>query len=177
MTTLGNTKLVDYGIQNEDSDIRAHVGVLAGKVYVYTTRHALDVLGNKKYPVRNVSRNPQGIITAQGYAVPVVDIKPATINAEALIQREQFSADDNESIKGEKAVNVVQSLLRGGRFPLPVNPVIVQDVEMQHKGLDIIVRGTWRIQVKCDYRCGHGHIDCTGNLFLQVRECNPFGYK
>ncbi len=174
--TLGNTKLFDYGIQNEQSDIRAHVGVLACKVYVYSTRHALDVLNRNSYKVRSVSKNDLGIVTAQGYAVPVDHINPFVIDAKQLIEKQQFDMTDSETVKGEKAVNVVQSLLRVGRFPLPVNPIIVNDIEMQRNGEDILVRGSWRIQVKCDYRCGHGDSECTGNLFLQIKECNPFRY-
>ncbi len=45
---------------------------------------------------------------------------------------------------------------------------------MQIRGVDIVVRGQWRIQVKCDYDAGRGKDGSgTGNLFLQVAERNP----
>lgn len=174
--TLGNTKLVDYGIHNEQSDLRAHVGVMAGKVYVYSTRKAVILLSQKTYRLRDVVNMKLKIVTAQGYAVPVQDIAPAIVDAADLIGQQMFAPLDDESVKGNKAVAVVQSLLRRGRFPLPANPLIVEDIDMQRSGLDVVVKGKWRIQVKCDYYCGNG-VGCTGNLFLQVAECNPLGHK
>jgi hypothetical protein len=40
---LQNTKLVDYGIQTEESDLRAHVCVNARQVYVYPTKKGVEV--------------------------------------------------------------------------------------------------------------------------------------
>jgi len=77
------------------------------------------------------------------------------------------------SVKGAKAVRVVTELLRIGWFPLPVDPQIIDDVDMQIKGTDINVRASFKIQVKCDYKGGIGP-GCTGRLYLQVAENNPF---
>lgn len=178
----GNTKLVEYGIQNEQSDIRAHVGVLAGKVYVYSTVRGLatlrDGLAKGLYQPRaaytNVGHRGQ-VQTATGYAVPVANIKHVAIDAAGIITAQGFSETDSTTAKGNKAQNVVEYLLKRGLFPLPVAPEIVRDIDMQRQGLDIVVTGRWRIQVKCDWRAGTGHPQCTGNLFLQVAECNPFG--
>ena len=46
------SELVDYGIQTEDSDIRAHVSVVAGKVYVFPTKLAVALVKSGKYPER-----------------------------------------------------------------------------------------------------------------------------
>lgn len=179
----GNTKLVDYGIQNEQSDIRAHVAVLAGKVYVYSTVKGLATLQagiqqgiyTPRGAYTEVGHRGEKLQTATGYAVPVADIKHMAIDAAALIKLQNFAETDSTTVKGNKAVAVVQALLRHGLFPLPVSGEIVTDVHMQRSGLDVVVQGRWRIQVKCDWRAGSGAPGCTGNLFLQTAECNPFG--
>lgn len=180
----GNSVLVEYGVQNEASDIRAHVGVLAGKVYVYSTKRGLSVMNagveRGAYTLRPAyTTTPDGhrLTTAMGCPVPVADLQPYEIDAAALIERVGFSECDSTSTKGAKAIQVVAALLRSGSFPLPVNGEIVEDVDMQRQGLDIVVSGRWRIQVKCDYRGGRGHPDCTGRLYLQTHECNPFGHN
>ena len=182
-TKQGNTVLVQYGIQTEQSDLRAHVGVLAGKVYVYSTVKGLATLqaGIQQgiYAPRGayteVGHRGEKLQTATGYPVPVGHIKHMAIEAAALIKAQGFAETDSTTVKGDKAVAVVQALLRHGLFSLPTASEIVTDVQMQRSGLDVVVRGQWRIQVKCDWRCGTGAPGCTGNLFLQVAECNPFG--
>jgi len=84
------------------------------------------------------------------------------------------------SVKGEWAVQVVRKLLQYGYFPLWGNTEIIDDLDIQIKGIDVIVTTRARIQVKCDFDGGEprrpGPIGqrITGNLFLQVAECNPF---
>lgn len=181
-TKIGNISLVDYGIQTEQSDIRAHVGVLSGKVYVYSTVKGLETLqaGVEKglyraLPVHTAVGHRGLVQTATGYAVPVAHIRHMAIDAADIIKAQGFSESDNTTAKGDKAVAVVEHLLRRGLFPLPVQPAIVSDINLQREGLDLVVRGSWRIQVKCDWRAGTGAPGCTGNLFLQTQECNPFG--
>lgn len=180
----GNTKLVEYGIQNEQSDLRAHVGVLAGKVYVYSTVKGLatlrDGLAKGLYQPRAAytevgHRGGAKLQTATGYAVPVGHIRHVAVEAADIIKAQGFIETDSTTAKGAKAQNVVEYLLRRGLFPLPVAAEIVQSIDMQRQGLDLVVRGTWRIQVKCDWRAGTGAPGCTGNLYLQTAECNPFG--
>lgn len=90
-----------------------------------------------------------------------------------IMEKAEFHPDDSTSEKGDQAVRVVQWLLKAGRFPLWTHGDIIGDKDMQVQGYDIIVRMKARIQVKCDWRAGDKP-GCTGNLFLQVRECNPF---
>ena len=67
--TDGNTKLVEYGIHNEGSDIRAHVCVLARRVYVFPTANALACIDAGDYPRRPVYTQINGVstVTAEGY--------------------------------------------------------------------------------------------------------------
>jgi len=48
----------------------------------------------------------------------------------------------------------------------------VEEKDMQISGWDITVKLNFRIQIKCDWKCGLGD-GCTGNLFIQIAERNP----
>lgn len=174
---LGETKpdyLVEYGILNERSDYRAHVCVLAETVYVFPTRSAIKAIQSGKYDGKPAYQPGYNKPTAWGFPVPVRDLERVIpLWAKVTIQAAAFCEDDSTSVKGDKAVKVVAALLKAGWFPLPVNPKIISDAEMQITGLDIYVRAECRIQVKCDYKGGVGR-SCTGNLYLQTAEINPF---
>jgi len=167
------SRLVNYGIQNEESDIRAHVGVLAGKVYVYRTADGLMAIEQWQGEARPAYQPGVSYPTALGYPLPWRNIhRVLAIPCKGFIDYEQFSDSDSTSSKGEKASSVVERLIRSGYFPLPADPTVIKDSSIQRKGIDLIVSGKWRIQVKCDFRAGDGP-GCTGNLFLQVAESNP----
>lgn len=180
---LGNTQLFEHGIHTEKSDLRAHVCVNAERVYVFPSSHAVDLIESGKY--RKVPAftdvNGRSIRTAEGYLVPwrhIPYIREVNITSimRWFVDKYGFSEQDTTSEKGNKAVFIVSHLLRIGHFPLPMHPMIVKDVEMQREGDDIIVQSRHRIEVKCDFRGGGTWTrggDVTGNLFLQVAECNP----
>lgn len=178
--TIGEMKpdhLHDYGIQNEGSDLRAHVCVLARTVYVYPTACGVKAVESGKYKARPAKQPGYQAATAWGFLVPPDEIEHCIpVGARNLIEAAGFNKDDTTTIKGEKAVAVVARLLRIGYFPLPVDPKIVLDADMQIAGTDIVVQAKFRIQVKCDYEGGKGMI-CTGNLYLQTAEINPFKRK
>jgi len=171
---IGNTKLVDHGITTERSDLRAHVCVNAGMVYVFKTSKAVEVIENGNY--KRVDVYTQGIITAQGHAVPVMDIDPIEIYASRLIGKAKFEVDAKTSDKGDRAVWVIEKLLEKGKIPIPFDSKFVTDSQIQKQGFDLVVHANFRIEVKCDYRGGlpRVHNMTTGNLFLQIAECNPF---
>lgn len=127
-----------------------------------------------KYKARPGYQKGYDSPTSMGFLVPPKDIaRCVPIPAKAIIDLYKFSEGDNTSAKGEKAVLVVAKLLRYGWFPLPVDPQIIEDADMQITGTDINVHAKFKIQVKCDYKGGEGS-GCTGNLFLQTAEINPF---
>lgn len=172
----GNTKLIEYGIQNEQSDLRAHVCVLAEKVYVYRTVDGISAMQSGKY--RSKPAYTADIVTAWGYIVPALDIPSITWAniPRSWLDKLQFSEMESTSSKGEKAIKVVKGLLNRGYFPLlPLTVTEIEDTQLQISGADIHVTLNMQvsIQVKCDYRGGVGD-GCTGNLYLQTAECNPF---
>ena len=181
---LGNTRLVEHGIQTEQSDLRAHVCPVARKVYVYPTKRGLEAIDSGKF--RSVPGYQDGIktATAKGYLVPPFEIKECvaiSLRAEAWDYL-KFSEHDTLSSKGHKAEKLILQMLKRGLFPVPALPDTVTDKDIQIRGADIIIkagkltRDDIVIQVKCDYRGGERSDGGTGNLFLQTEECNPFGY-
>lgn len=181
--SIGNVKIVEYGIQTEDSDWRAHVCVNAGKVYVFPTKLAVQFIrkGNYRLVAVNTRIGGREILTAHGHLIPALSLpRVVPVSARSIIDRAHFNDEDSTTIKGEKAVDVVQTLLRIGWFPLPWDTSIVEDIGMQRGGLDIVVSGSHKIQVKCDYEGGEpvkSSPRVTGNLFLQIDECNPLRAK
>lgn len=175
---LGETKpsyLIDYGIQNEGSDIRAHVCVLAQTVYVYPTICGVKAMQSGKYVGRPGKQHGYDKPTSWGYLVPSMEIaRCVPISVTSMIEAFDFSPEHDTSTKGAKAVALVAKLLKIGWFPLPVDPQIIEDAQMQISGTDINVDAKFRIQVKCDYTGGGVKPRCTGNLFLQTAEINPF---
>jgi hypothetical protein len=79
------------------------------------------------------------------------------------------------SERGAAAVHVVCELLRLGRFPLFYENVEEsKDLKIQISGADVVVTGTHRIQVKCDYPAAPRELGGFGNLYIQIQEHNPF---
>jgi hypothetical protein len=180
MRAQGNRELVNHGIQNEESDIRAHVGVYAQKVYVFRTEAGREVI-QREPPYRCVPVYTGSIQTAEGYVVPARDIEgccgygiPEDIFAMSGIG--QLPEYGYQGQKGKAATYIVNQMLKRGLIPIPITVTEVDDQAMQIRGVDVQARVDIAIQVKCDYRAGQGsHPRCTGNLFLQTKECNPWG--
>lgn len=174
---LGNTELVEYGIQNEDSDIRAHVCVAVQRVYVYPTASGVEAINSGKYRKLPAYTRVNGtrIKTAEGFVIPPAHLRKCVYMPipDHLIDRLAFNPTDSTTEKGEKAVQVITWFLRHGGFPLSVHGEVIEDQDLQVDGLDIYIRLKAKIQVKCDYNGGPKPLGGTGNLFLQVAECNP----
>jgi len=181
MGTSCNNLLHEYGIQNEQSDLRAHVCPLVRRVYVYPTVEGQRAIKGGRWPARKAYQ--PGVVgeTALGYCVPPFVIRRCValeVRAEAW-GAAHFDQNENTSEKGNKAVQFVAGMIRAGIFPLPCllkDLVEEADKAIQIKGDDITVTvGSSRIhvQVKCDYRGGDPTLGGTGNLYLQVAERNP----
>lgn len=182
---LRNTKLVEYGIQTEQSDLRAHVCVNAQQVYVYPTRYGIEAITKGNFRKVTASQPGAAFITSEGYLVPPGLIWGCLpVNASWAMQKAgPIRYSDVPDRKGEWAVVVVRLLLSRGFFPFWGTPEVIDDIDLQVKGFDLIVTSKARIQVKCDfeggspYRSGRAGERVTGNLFLQTAECNPFGRR
>ena len=174
-----NCKLVDYGIFTEQSDIRVHVGPKAQTVYVYRTSAMCEFveLNKYKYETKTASQPGYSQPTALGYCIPITDIPfIRKLNFKSYNWQSFPPVTASTSEKGAAAVNVVCELLRMGRFPLWVDNATESDSKtIQISGTDIIVTGKHRIQVKCDYPAAPREQGGSGNLYIQIKERNPFG--
>jgi len=153
----GNTKLVDYGIQNENSHIRAHVCPKVQRVYVFPTTNGVTAVGSGKYRTKPASQEGYDGVTGIGHLVPPFDIEgcvSVSINDNVWTALE-FDKREKPPVKGRKAVRLVVGMLKRGLFPFPVVAEEIRDEDLQIKGADVIVKagiiakeGTI-IQVKC----------------------------
>jgi len=165
--------LFEYGILQEKSDLRAHVSVVGECVYVFQTSSAVRAIKSHHY--HEAPAYTGSILTAMGLLVPPFDIdglRVVDIPAD-VVAAVDFNKADNTTSKGNKAVEVVRVLLNRGLFPMNAAPEIVEDKQMQISGLDILVKMEVKIQVKCDWKCGVSD-GCSGNLYLQIAESNPY---
>jgi hypothetical protein len=170
-------QLVPYGIQNDTSDIRAHVCFGEGAVYVYKTTDGLAAINTGKYQMRPATQSGVNYATAQGYLVPPMDIPNCQAiplpDAWKTSLARKVTKNDSPRVKGQWAVRVVQELLKSGKIALSATGVDITDKTEQISGGDLFVSANLRMQVKCDWDGGvNGR---TGNLYLQVAERNPFG--
>ena len=164
--------LREYGILQERTDYRAHVCFQDKCVYVYRTEAGVKAVLSGRFPKKPAGQPGVEGYTAEGYLVPPSGISGCQripIPGEWL-QRMRCRREESTTVKGEKAVQIVQAMLRAGRFPVEFRPKAVTDLKMQVDGLDITVGCKLHIQVKCDY---YGGESGTGNLYLQVAEANP----
>lgn len=177
MDFVGQRALVEYGIQTEESDYRAHVCFAAGIVYVFPTKSGKDAALSEEYPLRSASQRQLNYPTAQGYIVPPKKIENC-IGVEIpndLLGSLCPERYDDETTKGDRAVRTFQAMCMRGLVSLPLLASNVANREAQIQGKDIVITSDVSVQVKCDYFGGPKELGGTGNLFLQVRECNPFG--
>lgn len=169
--------LFEYGIFQEDSTIRAHVGVTARTVFVFRTHLMRDLIKNKNYLLRPAGQNGVTGITAEGWLVPIDDIPDLReIRWRTFPWWEAISDQDSLQIKGQKAVQVVLEILRQGLFPFWIDTKESFSSQVQIHGTDILIIGNHKIQVKCDFKAGRKPFG-TGNLYIQKAELNPFKFK
>jgi len=171
-------KLVEYGIQTDQSDMRVHVCVKAKRVYYFRTADgpkAIDPAQHRKVPARQPGVSG---VTALGYLVPPEAIKGCQWAAipDAWLKHSKLKIEPGMSTaeKGDRATLIVFGLVKTGRIPLLSDgSKIEQNIgsTLQITGVDL--RVTVDIQVKCDMNGGHKDAGGSGNLFLQTHESNP----
>lgn len=161
------TTLVDYGIQNEQADYRAHVCPMAAAVYLFPVDGALIACQLEGIKQRPVFVNGQQ--TATGFLVPPrlipgmrrIEVTPLEWRGAGL---EYGQTTDEKGRRGEELFR--RLCLNRGLFRWPVRPTTRAE---QLAGIDLIDADGVRIQVKVDYHGGEGY-NTSGNLFLQTAE-------
>jgi len=173
---IGNTKLVEYGIQNDKSDYHAHVGCIVRKAFVFKTAEAHGLILSNRYALKSVSLDG-AIVTARGYAVPLSHLKiQSVIIPPSIWDRNTICKTDSTDVKGLRAVAMVRWLLTNGRIALPLQSDIINDISLQIDGHDIVISNTLRMQIKCDFVAGEKTDGGSGNIFIQTMECNPYRF-
>lgn len=180
--TDGNRKLVKHGLENEQSDFRIHVCYLAQHIYVFPTEagfRAVVHAQKSKEQLKSATQPGVNHVTSRGYVVPVSRIDEIR---EILIPHDIYSTCviaqyDSTSMKGKKALVIVVDMLKSNMISLPLQIGIVTDKDIQIRGGDITIQSKLVLQVKCDYKGGSKkhNKQVTGNLYLEVEECNPLG--
>jgi hypothetical protein len=181
--TVGNTQLVEHGIQNEHSCIRAHVCPIVQRVYVFPTQAAIELIGSGSYLAVPGYQKSIDVPTAMGYLVPPMDIPGCVALCVRDLAWEHMSFSDTDSLfsKGRKATVFVLQMIKRGLFPLPAFGEEISEQDLQVNGEDIVIHANTLchndiiVQVKCDFKGGEADLGGTGNLYLQIAECNPFG--
>jgi len=178
----GNTHLVSYGIQTETSDYHVHVAYLSQHIYIFPTNIGKAIVEKKNYQqskdVFSQSDSGQKIKTAKGFPVGVGEFSEIQ---EVLIpydihQKHSIHKGMSTTMMGRLAVVITVEMLKRHLINLPLDINEINEKCLQIQGSDIIVKMNTRLQVKCDFRGGSKRYNqkCTGNLFLQTHECNPF---
>lgn len=173
---MGQRSLVDYGIQTDESDYRAHVGFAGGIVYFFETQKGQEVLegGNYIYKRGRIPNAPQD--TFGGYPVPWKDVggcQEIDIPADILDKYKPKKTDTTYK-KGDAAIATIKAMLLRGLIPVNLMGVEVEEKDLQIRGEDIIVSANFSIQVKCDWMAGRGG---WGNLFFQTEEIHLKGIQ
>lgn len=165
------TELVEYGIQSEKSDIRAHVCAKDKTVYVFPTANGLEAIRRYAPLLRPATQPGVDGITALGWLVKKEWIMDLRIIRFHWRWWGHFKPNFSSSRKGKFAVACVRESMRRGYFPIWFDGIEEENLDVQIAGTDILIFAHKRVQVKCDYP-----ISDTGNLFLQKAECNPLNY-
>lgn len=167
-----SAELFEYGIQTEDSDIRAHVSVVNKTIYAYQTFKGVEAV--EKYKPKEAYAGQPNVDghTAKGWLVRPEWIDGLMkLNFVSWPYWTSFNRNMTTSEKGNLAVKCVCDCMKKGRFPFWINATEEDRQNIQIKGVDIVVFCRKKIQVKCDWYSGP--FPGTGNLFLQSAERNP----
>ena len=165
------TDLFEYGITDEQSDIRAHVSLPGRQVLVCRTLDMVELLRTNNYPAKPGYQDGVDHATAYGFLVPLNDIQPQFVLVSQRFPWDKWNHDTMDcGQKGDMAVACVRAAICANKFPLWVCGYVNNDKELDIEGTDIIVSAKRRIQVKYDARAYPGG---SGNLYIQTHECNP----
>lgn len=166
--------LREYGILTEQSDIRAHVSVACGIVYVFPTFRGIEAIRRYTPELRLAGQPGVSGPTGQGFLVKtewIMDLVRVPFSEPFW---PCFDMEMSTSEKGSLAVEVVCFLMGEGKFPFWLKAGETTNKDLQIRGTDIVVSCKKRVQVKCDWR-GGDRPKGSGNLFLQKAERNPLG--
>jgi len=145
---MGQSGLVDYGIQNEHSHIRAHVCPVVRRVYVYKTQDGIAAINTGNHRQTHGYQDGVTSPTASGYLVPPFEISGCVSIAFAprvwKHKSLRFSQSDNLKEKGAKAECLIRQMLVRGLFPIAIVATKITSKDLQMRGGDIIINSNFQ---------------------------------
>jgi len=172
-------ELVEYGIRNELSDIRAHLCFKTKTLYAFPTKSGLEdmerCISERKTTYKYGYQRGINYATGGGYPIPWNEIKNLKRVRMDDDWFKNYAGPEKMTTSeiGDMAVEIVMRLMREGRFPFFVDPSFCLDADLQRRGMDIHVNGKWKIEVKGETYGGEKERGGSGNLFFQTHELNP----
>ncbi len=139
-------------------------------LFQYKTEFMKELLSKNHFSLMPAYQD--SIKTAEGFLVPYNNEIITSIFL-PQIKKEYLNFIDDTSIKGNRAIKIVAHALKRGMVAFPFNISEVYEKELQLQGKDIIAISSFQIQVKCDWFAGPKEKGGTGNIYVQIRECNP----
>lgn len=165
--------MIKYGIDEEESDIRAHVSLPGKCITVFRTADMRALLERNSYPTRMAGQKGVDGFTSKGHVVPITDVNPKYILTSKFYQWDKWDHDAMScGEKGDMAVDCVRAAIIANKFPLWVCGIVNDQVEIDIEGTDILVSSRRRIQVKYDW-LAYPKPGGSGKLYIQTHECNP----
>jgi len=184
--------LIKYGIAEDESDYRIHVGLGGGRVYVFATRAGQEALrSGRRYTPFAASQDGVDYVTGLGRRVPWRDVDGCVqiMMPRDLMMDIRCTKRDSPNVKGREAVRIVLAMFERGILELPPVEISNHHSEsppeqndpapdngkahkvhhrgLQLKGIDLITDSGLSAQVKCDWNCTRK------GLALQTHEINP----
>ena len=169
----GNTTLIPYGIQTDESDYRFHISFGAGCAYFFPTESGRRAVEDGRGKPFVASQPGVNVVTGRGRKVPwqQIDGCQEIDIPDSWMKKIDCRKTDTPTQKGKKAVKIARGLLLKGRVALPASSREITEKQMQIRGKDLIITSEFSIEVKCDFWGG------VYGLTLQTHECNPLGLK
>jgi len=168
--------LYKYGIEEENSHIRAHVSLPGRCITVFRTPDMWALIKTNHYHSVYASQPGVSRETAKGWLVPLEDIDTQW---GCVLRTNKYCWDkwDHEKMslgeRGVMAVHCVRTFIIKNHFPLWIHGKVNEDIELDITGTDIIIDIKKHIQVKYDAKAYPREEGGSGNLFIQEYESNP----
>jgi hypothetical protein len=166
-----NQRLIEYGIQTEESDYRLHIAFAHARAYFFPTGSGKRAIAQGLGKPFMASQPGVSFTTGVGRKVQWQEIEdcieiqfPPTWLADVRCKR-----TDSTSEKGRKAIIIAKKIILNGMLSIPLQSREITEKQIQVKGKDLIVTGQASIEVKCDY------FAAKNGICLQTAECNPLG--
>lgn len=167
---IGNTRLVEHGIFQDESQWRIHLSI--DHAYIFPTQEMRKRCETENFTQRFAFQGKYK--TAKGFTVPVrvvSELKKAPIAASIKVAYKWPPAKGTSlGQMGRLAEAVAKAMIEMDLIVLPRNVVVEDRLAQQYSGVDLVQNSD---QIICQVKCDLG-VEKYGNLYIQTHECNPY---